>query len=78
MRHLDRSLGRKIVVEKSGSLSTVVWNPWTAKSARMSDFGDDEYQRMLCVETAFARRDARTLPPGGAAVHTAVIGVSRG
>ena len=74
----DPSLGREIRVEKSGSNSTVVWNPWTAKSARMSDFGDDEFHRMLCVETAFARRDARILPPGGEAVHTAVIGVSRG
>ncbi len=74
----DPSLGREITVEKSGSGSTVVWNPWTAKSARMSDFGDDEFHRMLCVETAFARRDSRTLPPGGEAVHTAVIGVSRG
>jgi len=29
----------------------VVWNPWSDKSQRMEDFGDDEYMRMVCVET---------------------------
>lgn len=28
----------------------VVWNPWTEKAKGMSDFGDDEYLRMVCVE----------------------------
>ena len=29
-----------------------MWNPWIAKSKRMSDFGDEEYKGMLCVEVA--------------------------
>ena len=40
----DPGWGRKIHVAKSGSRNTVVWNPWIAKSARMSDFGDNEYE----------------------------------
>ncbi|GLE06782.1 hypothetical protein PINS_up016388 [Pythium insidiosum] len=28
----------------------VVWNPWIDKAKGMSDFGDDEYVRMVCVE----------------------------
>ncbi|EGZ16625.1 hypothetical protein PHYSODRAFT_498345 [Phytophthora sojae] len=28
----------------------VVWNPWVEKSKGMSDFADDEYPTMLCVE----------------------------
>ena len=47
----DPQLGRVIRVEKSGSASTVVWNPWVEKSRRMPDFGDEEFQRMVCVES---------------------------
>jgi len=42
---------RKIHVAKSGSNTTVVWNPWIAKAKAMVDFGDDEWPGMLCVET---------------------------
>lgn len=28
----------------------VVWNPWAEKAQAMSDFGDDEYLSMVCVE----------------------------
>jgi len=62
---VDPVEGRRIVVAKRGSRSTVVWNPWIAKAAAMPDFGDDEWTSMLCVETANALDDAVTLPPGG-------------
>ena len=55
---------RKIAVEKSGSQSTVVWNPWIAKSARMGDFGDDEWPGMCCIETACVEPNGMTLMPG--------------
>lgn len=60
----DRSLGRKIIVEKSGSKSTVVWNPWIAKSQQMPDFGDEEYRQMICVESGNVGRNKIVLPPG--------------
>lgn len=47
----DAALKRTILVEKEGSASTVVWNPWIAKSKSMADFGDNEYKRMVCVES---------------------------
>lgn len=56
--------GRRIVIDKDGSNSSVVWNPWITKAARMPDFGDEEYLRMLCVETTNAGKDARTLRSG--------------
>ncbi len=61
----DPALEREITVEKSGSASTVVWNPWTEKAERMEDFDDEGYRRMLCIETANAAKNAVTVPPGG-------------
>ncbi len=60
----DAGWQRMISVAKEGSRSTVVWNPWIDKAARMKDFGDHEYQRMVCIETANAGPDAITIFPG--------------
>ena len=46
-----------------GSQSSVVWNPWTEKAQRLSQFADDAYLRMFCVETANAAADAIRLAP---------------
>ena len=74
----DAALQRRIVVAKQGSLSTVLWNPWIAKSARLGDITDadgaDGYKRMVCVETANAGTDAVTLAPG--ARHRIVTQIS--
>ncbi len=61
----DPNLHRRIRVDKAGSRSTVVWNPWVAKSRRMADFGDDEYLEMVCIETANAAKDIVSVPPRG-------------
>jgi D-hexose-6-phosphate mutarotase len=60
----DPVLKRKIAVSKSGSHSTVIWNPWIAKSGQMPDFGADEYHEMVCVETTNAGDDFIRLAPG--------------
>lgn len=61
---LDAHFKRRIIVEKSGSASTVVWNPWIAKAQQMADFGNDEYQRMICVESGNVATNKIDLPPG--------------
>jgi len=61
---VDPLLARRITVAKRGSRSTVVWNPWIAKAAKMADFGDHEWPGMLCVETANAADDRMTIAPG--------------
>lgn len=71
----DPGLNRKITIEKSGSQTTVVWNPWIAKAAAMADFGDDEWPQMLCVETCNAGANTITLAPGKAHSTRAVISV---
>ncbi|KAG0759468.1 hypothetical protein G6F16_009862 [Rhizopus arrhizus] len=42
--------GTIINIEKSNLKDTVVWNPWIEKAKGMSDFGDEEYKNMVCVE----------------------------
>jgi glucose-6-phosphate 1-epimerase len=61
----DPGLGRRIRVAKHGSRSTVVWNPWTEKAAKMGDFGPNGYLNMVCVESTNAADDVVQIPPGG-------------
>lgn len=44
----------KITIERTGSQSMVVWNPWIDKSKRLSHFNDDDYHKMMCLESANA------------------------
>lgn len=63
-RLVDPGLHREIWIDKLGSRSTVVWNPWIDKAARMPDFGDTEYLEMVCIETANAASDTVLVAPG--------------
>ncbi len=61
----DPGLKRRIVVEKSGSLSTVVWTPWLDKAQRMGDLGEpDGWREMLCIESGNALDNTLNLLPG--------------
>jgi glucose-6-phosphate 1-epimerase len=66
----DPRLGRKVLIEKRGSVSTVVWNPWIAKAHQMPDFGNDEYERMVCVESGNVGPNGLKLAPGQTATLT--------
>ena len=66
----DPVLKRTITVHQSNSRSTIVWNPWIDKSARMADFGNDEWPGMLCIETANVGDHAIAIEPGE--LHTMV------
>ncbi len=71
----DPGWNRKIRVSKLGSQSTVVWNPWIEKSARMPDFGDEEWKGMVCIETANVGNSRVRLVPGRSHITTAIISV---
>ncbi len=71
----DPVLGRTIQVAKGGSDSTVVWNPWIAKSKAMADFGADEWPGMICIETCNVGDQRVTVAPGETAEMRAAIGV---
>jgi D-hexose-6-phosphate mutarotase len=60
-------------VDKENSDATVVWNPWIAKAKAMSDFGDEEWPGMVCVETCNVADHAITLAPGQTHSMTAVV-----
>ena len=60
----DARMGRVIRIEKEHSASTVVWNPWVKKSQEMPDFGNEEYQKMVCVESGNVNANKLVLPPG--------------
>ena len=72
---IDTELRRRIRVAKSGSTSTVVWNPWTEKEKGFSDMAAGEYQVMLCVETVNAGDALVAVAAGGAHKLVAVISV---
>jgi glucose-6-phosphate 1-epimerase len=69
----DSRYRRNIRVEKSGSASTVIWNPWIAKAKQMRDFGDDEFKQMVCVESGNVAQNKITLAPGKSASLKVVL-----
>lgn len=61
--HVVTSPGRQIRVEKCNLPDTVLWNPWSVKAKEMSDFDDDGYLEMVCVEPGHVVQ-RKELPPG--------------
>merc|ERR1712174_52016 len=56
-------IGKKVVtIEKFNLPDIVVWNPWVEKAKRLSDFGDNEYKEMICVETGHIKPAIRLAP----------------
>lgn len=72
----DPVLGRRIRVEKTGSLATVVWNPWRVKGEAMADVAGDAWRDFVCVETASCGPHAVRLAPKERHVTAAHIHVA--
>ena len=75
--HLVRDLSnhRSIFVDKAGSRTTVVWNPWKQRSKEIADLPDNDYKEFLCVETANAWSDRPTVRPNMSHTLTTTIGL---
>lgn len=71
----DSAFERTIRVSKSGSDTTVVWNPWSELSEKMSDMAADGYRTMVCVEAANASENVIRLQPGESHTLATTIGV---
>lgn len=71
----NESLISRMVVHNSFKIFPVVWNPWSDKAKGMSDFGDEEYKEMVCVE-AGAVSSRVNLEPGLSMTFSQTITVS--
>jgi D-hexose-6-phosphate mutarotase len=68
----DAKFRRTIRVDKSGSASTVVWNPWTTQL--MPDFDPAEHRQMVCVESGNVSQNKIALAPGATTATKVVLG----
>ncbi|XP_052181874.1 putative glucose-6-phosphate 1-epimerase [Diospyros lotus] len=59
---LDHSKRQIYAIRKDGLLDAVVWNPGDKKSKAMADFGKDEYNLMVCVESAAVENPIKLKP----------------
>ena len=72
----DAALARSIRIQSTGAPSTVVWNPWVEKAARLSDLPDAGYRDFCCIESGCIGPEAVTLEPGGTHAAEVVYEVS--
>jgi glucose-6-phosphate 1-epimerase len=72
----DPVLRRRTRVAKENSRTTVVWNPWVQKAHSLSDFADDEWMQMICIETSNVSDFAVDLAPGQQHKMKAVVRVA--
>src|SRR5260370_38495703 len=72
----DPVLRRRTRVAKENSRTTVVWNPWVQKAHSLSDFADDEWMQMVCIETSNVSDFAVDLAPGQTHTMKALVTVT--
>jgi glucose-6-phosphate 1-epimerase len=73
----DPVLKRDVRIEKQGSRTTVVWNPFD-KASTMADLAPDEAAHFLCVETANAKEQKVRLAEGAEHIVTARVSLQKG
>jgi len=54
---------RTLHIAAEGSKTAVVWNPWIRVCAQKADLASEDYQKMVCVESATIGNDSITLKP---------------
>lgn len=71
----DMASKRRITVAKTGSNTTVVWNPWESGALKLPDLEPTEWHEFLAVETVNAGVNAVTLAPGTTHVMQAHVAI---
>lgn len=72
----DEVMNRTLTTDKGESATTVVWNPWQHGAADLVDLGEDQWERMLCVEASNILSAALQLEPGDEHTMRATLSVS--
>lgn len=52
------------IADRGGWRSTIVWNPWKERARALSDLGDDEWKKFVCIESGAVADDAIELAAG--------------
>ncbi|WP_457746338.1 D-hexose-6-phosphate mutarotase [Sulfurimonas sp.] len=55
---------RKVHLRTKNSASAIVWNPWIEKTKKMSAMKRDAYKKFVCIESANAFDDFKTIQAG--------------
>jgi glucose-6-phosphate 1-epimerase len=71
----DAGSKRSISVAKTGSNTTVVWNPWESGAAKIADLDPTEWHEYIAVETVNAAANTITLAQGATHVMQAHVTV---
>jgi len=72
----DSAFRRNIIVQKSGSKVTTVWNPGKETCAKIGDIPDDGYETFVCVEATNAFDFPIHLGAGKSFETSAIIGLN--
>jgi len=72
----DAAFDRVLRIGKTGSDTTVVWNPGPDLSKSMADMADDSYRTIVCVEAANAGDNRVRIEPGERHVMATTIAVA--
>ena len=75
---IDPGLERRILLDKQGSSTTVVWNPWAENACKLADLGDEEWRSMACVEASNILSASVELAPGAVHRMAATLSVQSG
>ncbi len=75
---VDATLGRDIVISKTNSTATVVWNPGSEKEKGFADMNGGDYRKMLCVESGTAGGDVVSVAAGASHTLSVDYAVRRG
>lgn len=71
----DNGGKRRVRVAKTGSNTTVVWNPWESGALKLQDMDPTEWHEFVAIETVNAAANTITLDPGQKHIMEAHVSV---